>query len=80
MSLTGKLEPESSIKASVGPTRSVQAKSVTVIPTQKLSDLVDIDISERQDGSLIVYDQATQTFKVRGDVENANTSIIGGSF
>jgi phage baseplate assembly protein gpV len=51
-----------------------------VVPTQKLTDLADIDITARQDGSLIVYDQATQTFKVRGDVENVNVSIIGGSF
>jgi phage baseplate assembly protein gpV len=80
MSLTGKIEPESSIKASISPTRSIQATHVSVVPTQKLTDLADIDITARQDGSLIVYDQATQTFKVRGDVENVNVSIIGGSF
>ena len=80
MSLTGKIEPESSIKASISPTRSIQATHVSVVPTQKLTDLADIDISARKDGSLIVYDQATQTFKVQGRVENVNVSIIGGSF
>lgn len=68
------------MKGKIGPTRNIQAKSVTHIPTQKLSDLADVDTSSRQDGSVILWDSVTQTWKVQGKVENPNVSIVGGSF
>jgi hypothetical protein len=68
------------MKGKINTTRSIQAKSLTLIPTQKLSDLADIDISNRDDGSVILWDNASQTFKVQGKIENPNVLIIGGSF
>lgn len=68
------------MKGKIGPTRTIQAKSVTHIPTQKLSDLADVDTSARQDGSVILWDSLSQTWKVQGRVENPNVSIVGGSF
>ena len=68
------------MKGKIGPTRTIQAKSVTHIPTQKLSDLADVDTSARQDGSVILWDTLSQTWKVQGRVENPNVSIVGGSF
>ncbi len=68
------------MKGKIGPTRTIQAKSVTHIPTQKLSDLADVDTSARQDGSVILWDALSQTWKVQGKVENPNVSIVGGSF
>ena len=68
------------MKGKIGPTRTIQAKSVTNIPTQKLSDLADVDTSARQDGSVILWDALSQTWKVQGRVENPNVSIVGGSF
>ena len=68
------------MKGKIGPTRTIQAKSVTNIPTQKLSDLADVDTSARQDGSVILWDTLSQTWKVQGRVENPNVSIVGGSF
>jgi hypothetical protein len=52
--------------------------SLTELP--KLSTLPDIDVSSRGDGSLIIWDDSTSTFKVRGDIKNTNLQIIGGSF
>jgi len=68
------------LKGKINPTRKIQAKSVTHIPTTRLTDLADVDTSNRQDGSVILWDDATQTFKVQGEVENPKVLIIGGSF
>jgi hypothetical protein len=68
------------LKGRIGPTRSIQAKQMAYTPTQKLSDLVDVDTTNRADGSVILWDDATQTFKVQGKIENPNVLVIGGSF
>jgi hypothetical protein len=54
--------------------------SISELPSQRLSELIDVDTSLRQDGSIIMWDTATGTYKVRPDVENAALSVIGGSF
>jgi hypothetical protein len=46
----------------------------------RLSELIDVDTSLRQDGSILMWDTATGTYKVRPDVDNAELSVIGGSF
>ena len=68
------------MKGKIGLTRTIQAKSVTHIPTTRLTDLADVDTSNREDGSVILWDTTSQTFKVQGKVENPNVSIVGGSF
>jgi hypothetical protein len=54
--------------------------SISTTPTMRLSELIDVDTSLRQDGSILMWDNATGTYKVRPDVENAALSVIGGSF
>lgn len=68
------------LKGRIGPQRTMQVKQMSYSPTQKLSDLLDVDTTNREDGSLIIWDSATQSFKVQGKVENPNTLVIGGSF
>jgi len=68
------------LKGKIGPQRSIQAKQMAYTPTQKLSELVDVDTTNRADGSVIIWDDVTQTFKVQGRVENPNVLVIGGSF
>jgi hypothetical protein len=68
------------LKGKINPTRSIQAKSVTHIPTQRLTDLADVDTTNRQDGSVILWDSASATWKVQGEIENPLVIIIGGSF
>jgi hypothetical protein len=80
MAIQGSLSPANPIKGSVGGSDSIQAKSMTYTPTAKLADLTDIDVTEREEGSLILWDETTQTFKVKSTVENNNTFIVGGSF
>ena len=70
----------SQLRGKMGKKDSIQAKSMTYTPTMKMSDLTDIDITDRDEGSIIIYDEATETFKVKSTLENANTYIVGGSF
>ena len=68
------------LKGKIKGNRSIQAKQMSYTPTQKLGDLLDVDTSNRQDGSILIWDEVTQTFKVIGEVENDGLNIIGGSF
>ena len=68
------------LKGKIKPTRSIQVKQMAYTPSERLSDLVDVDTSLREDGSVILWDDATQTWKVQGRVENPNVLIVGGSF
>jgi hypothetical protein len=68
------------ISGSVGKNDTIQVKSMTHSPSQKLADLSDIDVTQRDEGSLIIWDETTQTFKVKSELKNVNTFIVGGSF
>ena len=80
MPLQGKITTNRVIQ-SAGVSRDViVARNMTIGVGQKLATLTDVDTTARTDGSVILWDDATSTFKVRPDVENANLKIIGGSF
>lgn len=71
-----------SITGSFGSTsaNALTVTSISELPSQRLSELIDVDTSLRQDGSIIMWDTTSGTYKVRPDVENASLSVIGGSF
>lgn len=68
------------LKGSLTTTGRLQAKSVSIVAKPKLSELADIDISSREDGSMVIWDQPSQTFKVQGEMKNPKLFIAGGSF
>jgi hypothetical protein len=80
MALTGTLTGATSLTASLKGTEKLQARSMYHKPTTKLADMLDIDITDREEGSIIVYDSATETFIVKSRLENSSTIIVGGSF
>lgn len=61
-----------SINASVRPAQSVQAQlkqrqtvlvnQSGIIAVRRLSDLVDVDVSTKPDGALLIYDENQQKF------------------
>ena len=54
---------------------------VPAIPvTLSLGDITDLDTSERKDGSLMSWDEGSQRYKIRSDIDNPQLSIIGGIF
>lgn len=46
----------------------------------RLSELVDVDLSAVEDGAVLVYDGVTSKFVATVSVENPHTYINGGTF
>ena len=80
MALQGKITANRVIQSGGIKTKTIVARQMTISDGQSLSALTDVDVSQRDDGSMIIWDNTTSTFKVLGDIDHANLSIIGGSF
>ena len=80
MALQGKITANRVIQSGGIKTKTIVARNMTISDGQSLSALTDVDVSQRDDGSMIIWDNTTSTFKVLGDIDHANLSIIGGSF
>ena len=80
MALQGKITTNRSIQAGGLKSKTIVARNMSISDGQSLAALVDVDVSQRDDGSMIIWDNTTSTFKVLGDIEHANLSIVGGSF
>jgi hypothetical protein len=80
MALQGKITANRVIQSGGIKSKTIVARQMTISDGQSLSALTDVDVSQRDDGSMIIWDNSTSTFKVLGDIDHANLSIIGGSF
>jgi len=80
MALQGKITANRVIQSGGIKSKTIVARNMTISDGQTLSALTDVDVSQRDDGSMIIWDNVTSTFKVLGDIEHANLSIVGGSF
>ena len=45
-----------------------------------VGDLADVVEGNLQDGSLLIYEQSTQTWRARTSIDNANIEVNGGFF
>jgi|LWDU01.1.fsa_nt_gi hypothetical protein len=61
-------------------TGALTVTSISELPSLRLSELIDVDTSLRQDGSIIMWDMSSGSYKVGPIIENANVSVVGGSF
>ena len=80
MALQGKITTKRSLSASGTSQKRIEAQKLLLTSGQTLSSLTDVDTSQRIDGSVILWDNSSSTFKVVPEVENANLKVIGGSF
>ena len=80
MALQGKITANRSIQSGGIKSKTIVARNMTISDGQSLSALTDVDVTQRDDGSMIIWDNATSTFKVLGAIQNTNLQIIGGSF
>jgi Neuraminidase (sialidase) len=80
MALQGKITANRVIQSGGIKSKTIVARNMTISDGQSLSALTDVDVSARDDGSMIIWDNNTLKFKVLGDIEHANLQIIGGSF
>ena len=46
----------------------------------QLDDLTDVTVGNLQDGSLLIYEESTQTWRARTSIDNASTEVNGGFF
>jgi lipopolysaccharide export system protein LptA len=68
------------IQAKITQSRPIQARTLAIGQAQRLTDLADIDSTRLANGATIIYDGATQTFKLTNEVDNPDTKIIGGKY
>ena len=72
---TGKLKGKAhSQQEIVATTMKIQAGSL------RLGDLADVDSTLQADGSMMIYDEASGTYKITTQIENENLFIIGGTY
>jgi hypothetical protein len=60
-------------------TQNIQLTS-TINNSGRLDTLNDVDITEKIDGSIIIWDAAAAKYKVKPKLEHSNLFIIGGTF
>jgi hypothetical protein len=82
MAIIGKLsDNKSSLIGGFNDTQnSLTVTSLSHVQSQRLSELIDVDTSARVDGSIIMWDEPSQTYKIRPDIDHPNLSVVGGSF
>jgi len=86
MSLVGKIgQQTNNLSASIGRSNTIQARSVAVAggagtPVLALTELTDVDTAALADGSVLIYNAATEKFETKSEIENENLRISGGSF
>lgn len=66
------------ISVTVKPKQTVLVNQSSLIAAKRLSDLLDVDVSNKQDGSLLIYDENEQKFLASTLLEKQN--INGGHF
>jgi hypothetical protein len=69
-----------SVKAKFKSASGIQANSVTATNNISLGQLTDVDLTNLGDGSMLIYNSTTHKFVSNVEINNSNTSIIGGSF
>jgi hypothetical protein len=72
------VRPKQSVSVNVNPKQSVMVNQSGVIAVRKLSDLVDVDVSMKEDGSVLIYDEEQEKFVASRLLEKQN--INGGHF
>ena len=80
MALQGKITANRSIQSGGLKSKTIVARNMTISDGQTLGGLTDVDVSQRDEGSMIIWDNSSSTFKVLGAIQNTNLQIIGGSF
>jgi hypothetical protein len=72
------VNPSNPTRVTVKPNRTVLVNQSGIIATRKLSDLLDVDVSAKKDGSLLIYDEEQEKFVASTLLEKQ--IIDGGTF
>lgn len=63
-----------------GAEQDIQAQTLSQGAGISMSDLEDVEITEKVTGALMTYNGETGKFEVLTDVASENTRLIGGAF
>jgi hypothetical protein len=67
--------------AKVTPQQNILVSNYQVSTSNfSVGDLTDVVEGNLQDGSLLIYEQSTQTWRARTSIDNANIEVNGGFF
>lgn len=66
------------ISVTVKPKQTVMVNQSGIVAARRLSDLTDVDVSAKEDGSLLIYDEDREKFVASRLLEKQN--INGGHF
>ena len=80
MALQGKITANRGYQSAGTSQKVIVARNMSLTAGQSLSALTDVDTTQRNDGSMVIWDSNSSTFKVQGELEHAGLQIIGGSF
>lgn len=79
--ISASIRPAAAIRGAISFLGSqLQARTVALGGPKSLEDLSDVNLENVSDGSVLIFDGATQKFVATNSIENPNTRIIGGSF
>lgn len=68
------------IKATINKTAKVRARTVEVGTGIRLTDLVDVDTTNLDNGAMLIYDLSQQKFLLTNQIDNPDLRIIGGIY
>lgn len=68
------------IKATINKQARVRARTVEVGAGVRLTDLVDVDTTNLDNGAMLIYDLAQQKFLLTNRIDNPDLRIIGGIY
>ena len=77
-SINAAVRPAQSVQAQLKQKQTVLVNQSGIIAVRRLSDLVDVDVSTKTDGSLLIYDENQQKFIASTLLEKQQ--INGGHF
>lgn len=68
------------IRATFSTNTGIQVRTLALGRPVSLSQLSDVNLSTLADGSMLIYDGATNKFISNTEIKNHNTQINGGNY
>ena len=68
------------LKAKIKQTDTNVAQTVKIGSGLKLGDLSDVDVTNQDDGVMMIFNATSGNYEVTTQIQNENLNIIGGTY
>lgn len=68
------------VKSRIVPSKRIVADTLISGQSLGLADLSDVDLTNLNDGALLVYDENSHKFVATNTIDNDNLTLFGGTF